>query len=466
MCPSRIKAPDGIAAIGRRTLVVLFLLVFVVHSVSPSAQVTDSRLSVLTAYDLLHHASLDLGDLPDRATTEFSAADYDVVRVSGRDLPFFPYAPMALLVPVVGLAEAVGIDPLELQVNDPNETWKLEIPAAALVVAATTVVMALVALTMAVGSVAERRRTALLTALFFAFGTAAWSTASRSFWQHTPAMLFVALAVLQLVRGRRAPRSYALLGAFVALGFTMRPSVAALAAVLGMWLLVSDRRRFVTFALGSAAVLVPFAGINLVAYGGLLPPYFQPDRLGPEASLSFFDALATHGVSPSRGVLVYTPLLLLIPLSLRLARRAGADMTVFHLAIAVAGMHWVVVASYGSTGGSSYGSRFFTEITPILVLLLVPLVNGLVAATLTRGLRVAALALTTVSVVLAGTGATLRAGFCWSATPEFIEDDPHRVWDLNDPQLLRPVRDLVDGESVRSIVIGACRPASATRPRD
>lgn len=451
MCRDRV--------IGRRGLAGLFLLVFVVHAASPSAQVTDSRLSVLTAYDLLHHGSLDLSGLPERATTEFSVADYDVVRVNGHDLPFFPYVPMALLVPVVGLAEIVGVDPLGLQVNDPNETWKLEIPAASLVVAATSVVMALIALTLAAGSLAQRRRTALLTALFFAFGTAAWSTASRSFWQHTPAMLFVALAVLQLTRGRQVPRSYALMGAFVAIAFTMRPSVAALAGVLGLWLLLSDRRRFVTFALGSASVLVPFAVINLVVYGGLLPPYFEPDRLGSEVTLSFFDALATHAVSPSRGVLVYTPLLLLIPVSLRLARRAGSDMTIYHLAAAVTVVHWIVVASYGSTGGSSYGSRFFTEITPVLVLMLVPLMSALVAGTLQQGLRIATVALFAISVAFAGTGATMRSGFCWSATPEFIEDNPHRVWDLADPQFLRPARDLVQGESVRSVLIGACRPA-------
>ncbi|MEX2293300.1 MAG: glycosyltransferase family 39 protein [Acidimicrobiales bacterium] len=438
----------------------VFLLILVVHGISPSAQVTDSRLSVLTAYDLLHNASLDLSDLPDHATTKFSPADYDLVRVNGHDLPFFPYAPMALLVPVVGIAEVVGVDPLGLRVNDPNETWKLEIPAASLVVAGTGVVVALIAFAVSVGTLATRRRTALLAALFFAFGTAAWSTASRAFWQHTPAMLFVALAILQLARGRQAPRSYALMGGFVAIGFTMRPSVAALAAVLGIWLLVSDRRRFATFAFGSGAVLVPFAAINLLTYGGFLPPYFEPDRLGTEVTLSFFDALAAHAVSPSRGVLVYTPLLLLIPVSLRLARRADADMTIYNLATAAVAVHWVVVASYGSTGGSSYGSRFFTETTPLLVLLLVPLLNELVAGRLQRGLQVAVVALAAVSIVVAGIGATLRAGFCWSATPEFIEDNPHRVWDLADPQFLRPMRDLVDGESARSIVIGACRPAA------
>ncbi len=454
MCPDR--ATGGL---GRRTLAVLFLVVFTVHVVSPSTQVTDSRLSVLTAFNLLHNGSLDLGKLPERATAQFSAADYDVIRTNGRDLPFFPYAPMALLVPVVGVAQVVGIDPIDLNVNDPNETWRLEIPAASLVVAGTAVVIALIALSVAAGSLATRRRTAIVTTLFFAFGTAAWSTASRSFWQHTPARLFVALAVLQLARGRRAPRSYALMGAFVAIGFTMRPSVAALAGVLAVWLLASDRRRFVTYALGSAAVLVPFAAINLVVSGGILPPYFEPDRLGTEAALSFVDALATHAVSPSRGVLVYTPLLLLIPVSLRLARRAGSDMTIYRLAAAVAVVHWIVVASYGSTGGSSYGARFFTEIVPVLVVLLVPLIHALVEGSLSHGLRVATIALAAMSVLFAGTGATLRSGFCWSATPEFIEDDPQRVWDVADPQFLRPVRDLVDGESVRSVVIGACRPA-------
>src|SRR5207247_9569316 len=39
--------------------------------------------------------------------------------------------------------------------------------------------------------------------LVFAFGTSAWSTASRSLWQHGPSMLILAAALLVLSRGSR-----------------------------------------------------------------------------------------------------------------------------------------------------------------------------------------------------------------------------------------------------------------------
>ena len=41
---------------------------------------------------------------------------------------------------------------------------------------------------------------AMLVALAFAFGTSAWSTASRSLWQHGPSMLLLGLALLAQLR--------------------------------------------------------------------------------------------------------------------------------------------------------------------------------------------------------------------------------------------------------------------------
>lgn len=444
-------------AVGRRALLAVFLLILAVHAVSPAVQVTDSRLSVYTAYDLLHHRSLDLSRLPASATGQLSGDDYDVVHRDGGDLPFFPYPPMALLVPVVGMAELVGVDPVDLKLHDRNETWKIEVPAASLVVAGTSVVVALIAYALSNGSVAQRRRTALVAALFFGFGTAAWSTGSRAFWQHTPAMLFLALALLQVVQSGRRPRSFALLGAFLAAAYIMRPSAASTAGVIAVWVLVTQRQRFASFAGGACVVLVPFVALNLAMYNAVLPPYFSATRLGTEAAVPFFDALALHAVSPSRGVLVYTPLFVLIPVSLRLAKRSGSDMGIYYLATSAVVVHWVVVASYGSTGGASYGARFFTEVTPMFVLLLVPLFGALVQGTIGGALRVTAVALFGLSVVFAGIGATMRSGFCWSANPVFIDEAPDRVWDATDPQFLRPVRDLIDGAGLNATFLGSCR---------
>lgn len=452
-----------IAALGHRRVVALLLVVFAVHVLSPAVQVTDSRLSVFTAHRVLHGGDLDLAQLPPAARSQFTAGDYDVVERGDAVLPFFPYAPMVLLVPGVAAAEAAGVDVPDLRLIHPNQTWIIELPAAALAVALATVVMAMLGWALAIGDEAARRRAGFATALTFAFATAAWSTGSRSFWQHTPAMLLVAAALLAMVWASQDPqRSLLPAGAAAGGAYLMRPTSATVVVVLAVWALLAMRDRALSFIAGGTLVAIPFVAVNVWQYGAILPPYFDPLRLGTEARISFVEGLAVHLVSPSRGLLVYTPLLLLVPWSLRLARQRGAPFTPYAAGLAIVVLHWVVVASYGSTGGAAYGARFFTEVTPVLVLLLVPLLSAFAGGELEPAARRATTVLLALSVLLAGIGGTTRAAFCWSATPVPLDEDASRLWDFSDPQMLRPLRDLRDGRPVGNVLFGACASDAAS----
>jgi hypothetical protein len=435
---------------------ILFGIVWLVHAVSPSTQVTDSRLSVYTAYVAIHDRTLDLDALPAEARARFERDDYDVVERDGALLPYFPYAPMLLLTPFVALAELVGVEPESLDLIGPNQTWMIEQPAAALLVAVAAVVVALLAYEVARGPSEVRRRTAMVVASFFAFGTAAWSTASRALWQHTPALLLLAVALLLLQRASRRSQPLALAGACLAGAYVARPGCAAVVLSLSAWVVLLRPDRVLGFVGGAAAVVVPFVAINAWQYDAVLPPYYDSLRVGSETAVPFAESLAMNLVSPSRGLLVYTPILLLLPWALRRAERSdlGASLRVA-VTVGLVG-HFLVVARYGSTAGAAYGARFFTEVAPLFVMLLVPLGEALVRRELGRGLRVATLALGTISVLIAGSGATLRSGFCWSATPVTVDEDPSRVWDVDDAQLWRPVRDLADGRSLGAIVAGSC----------
>lgn len=435
-------------------LALLFLAVAAVHALSPDVQVTDSRLSVPTAYAVLHHGSLAVDSVPS-VPPALAQTDYDVVHRHGRTLPFFPWPPMLLAVPGVALADVAGVDVKALRPSAPNRTYPVELPTAALLVAAATVVIALLAREVA-GEGSDRYATGV--ALVFAFGTAAWSTASRALWQHTPALLCTSVALLAAVRSRRDPHRYLwLLGAALALGFTMRPTAAVPLVVLGAWSFYEHRSRAWRVVAAGALVAVPFVVVNVAAYGSVLPPYYSGGRVGTEAALGFGESLLVHLFSPSRGALVYTPMFLLAPFGLWLRRRARA-LTSLDVAVAtVVVAHWLVVARYGSTGGSSYGSRFFTEVVPFLLYLCLPVLER-VALTrdLPRRAAVATVTLVALSVLLAMPGALTRSAFCWSATPRFVDTSPERLWDWGDPQFLRPVRDLAHGRSVRAVVTGSC----------
>jgi hypothetical protein len=431
-----------------RRAALLFLAVAAVHALSPDVQIGDSRLSVPTAYAVLHHGTLAIDDVPSTGPA-LAQTDYDVVRHDGATLPRYPWPPMLLAIPGVALADLAGVDAGRLRPSGPNRTFPIELPTAALLVAAATLVMALL-----VTDLTRDARFATTVALVFAFATAAWSTASRALWQHSPALLCTSLALLACVRSRDDKRYLWLLGAALGLGFTMRPTVAVAVVVLGVWSVVEHRREAWRVAVAGAAVAVPFVAVNLAAYGSVLAPYYAGGRsLGHHVRIGFAESLLVQLVSPSRGLFVYTPFFLLAPIGLWLRRRNSLDVAVGVTVVA----HALVVARYGSTSGSSYGARFFTEAVPFLVYLCLPVFER---AWLTRDLprraSVAVAALVAASVAVTLPGALTRSAFCWSATPRFVDTAPGRLWDWGDPQFARPVRDLAHGRSLHAVVTGSC----------
>ncbi len=77
-------SPTGL---GVRAGLLVFGIVFVVHTLSPSAQVGDSRLSVAVANQVLRDQSLDLSDVD--AVTMLDST-YNVRDHERKLLPYFP----------------------------------------------------------------------------------------------------------------------------------------------------------------------------------------------------------------------------------------------------------------------------------------------------------------------------------------------------------------------------------------
>src|SRR5205809_8123937 len=80
------------------------------------------------------------------------------------------------------------------------------------------------------------------------------------------------------------------------------------------------RPRLVVAHLGGAAnVATAFVAVNLATFDRLLPPYYAGNRLGLPGSMG--DAFAANLVSPNRGLLVFSPVVLLAVAGLVVARR-------------------------------------------------------------------------------------------------------------------------------------------------
>lgn len=407
---------------------------------------SDSMWSIPTAVSLLDHGDADLDEyLPVLEARRFVLTQ----RVGGHVYTIYPLGASIMAIPGIVALRPVGaalrqfapsvwatLETVQAErgcapvAGEPVVTlhsWAEHLIASAFV-AATAVVIYLLA-------VAEvSTASAVLLALVFVFGTTAWSTASRSLWQHGPSMFLLATALLIQRRGGRLFWVGLLLG----FAYIVRPTnVLPLSAAVA-WALIARPRRVPELLAGAAVVLAPFAFANLQTYGGWLPPYYRPGFYSRNSFIG--EALVGDLISPNRGLFVYSPVLLLSFAGIAL-KASTRRLTLLDLSLAgCLTLHWIAIAAANGNwwGGHSYGPRFFTDLLPYAFDLIIPVVAWMESRPrFERRTAVAAVAgLALLSVAMHAQGALNPQALAWNAYPANIDVEPARIWDWRRPQFL------------------------------
>ncbi len=433
-----LEASRGRALVTWLPVVMVFLVVLVTHNRSPVITSFDSRWSIYTAMSLVREGDVDLDEYG-----ALLAADghVGIEPVGGRRLAFYPIGPSLLAVPFVFAIDHLdrwrGLGDLDRRLReDPGLHGRLErLVASVLVAGAAT------GLFLAVRVATARTAVALLLAGIFAYGTSAWSTASRALWQHGPSMLLLTVALLLILGARTRPAWSQYVAVPLALSFVVRPTNGVAVTLLSLLVLARHRAWAWRYVAWGATVAVPFVAYSWNVYGHILPSYYRPARLGAEGT--FLQALAGNLVSPARGLFVFSPVLLFAVWGVARAGPAAWDWTLAWVLGGIVAAHWLVISSFPHWwGGHSYGPRLFSDVVPYLVYLLVPAVTALAAL---GGRRRAALsglfALAVAASVFAHyRGAASQHADQWNSRPVDVDRAPARVWDWRDLQFLRGVR--------------------------
>ncbi|HEX6747414.1 MAG TPA: hypothetical protein VF092_09025 [Longimicrobium sp.] len=288
-------------------------------------------------------------------------------------------------------------------------------------------------------------RIALALTVAFAFGTTTWTASSQALWQHGAGVLLILLTLAVLAR---RPRLLWLAGTFAGLAVAVRPNNLffwlALLVVCGR----TRPLRALPLALPGVVIGAAVAAYNLSVFGDLRGGY-----AGFAGSAGFLGANAWTGlagelVSPSRGLFVYSPVLLAGLAGGWIAWRDGRLLRSPVLAIAALFVlsQLALVATWGMWwGGWSYGPRMLTEAAAALVLLSVPAAERLGSRGWARLGFAAALAVS-VAVQAIGAFAYDTAGG-WNQFPENVDLHPRRLWDWRDSQIRRTAGILLQGGS-------------------
>jgi hypothetical protein len=209
---------------------------------------------------------------------------------------------------------------------------------------------------------------ALGVAVVFALGTTVWAT-SQALWQHPAAVLFFSLALLMVFLAEdRDPAWAGRAGLPLALAVAARHADVALGVALALGIAVRWPRRLPRLALWSLPGILFVLGYQWAYFG-------SPLRNGFTGSLGRFDAPWGVGqlgllISPGKGLLVFTPVVLIALVGLAREASRGNRWLALTLGVGVLA-HWVLMGRWGEWhGGECWGPRLMTDAMPFLFVFL------------------------------------------------------------------------------------------------
>jgi hypothetical protein len=438
----------------------VFLVATFVFALSPVVTNYDSFATLPTAVSIVNRHTLSLDAY---RHVKVIAQSYTVGHAKGHLLTSYPWAVGLFAIPavvIIDLAHAFGGPSADSIVAGQSHLGPLvQFWSASIVTGLACAAFALLAYQRLQGTTKTRRHWAMLCGLVFAFATSAWSSASRALWEHGPSILFLAVALLALdhlfprnatdhEQRTTATWPSVLAGLALAASVAMRPTNAialVLATILVFW--KTPARSRAAYLIGVFVVFVPWTLITLHYYGVPLQPYLQASNIG--LSSTFFESVAAQLFSPSRGLFIFSPIVLVaIAGGLIIWRRKTATPLELLSAVAIP-CYLVAIALFPIWwAGTSFGPRFMTDTLPFIFVLSLPFVDWVIAWRSEKPERrpftyriavIGSVVLLACSVLVNAQGAVMRSSICWNLKAhdvESVDQDPARVWSWSDPQVV------------------------------
>jgi hypothetical protein len=228
------------------------------------------------------------------------------------------------------------------------------------------------------------KKTAIIGALIYALATDSWAISSQGLWQHGTVQLLLSMMIfLVLINEKKHDdKNLVYLGTLSGLFFFNRPSDSLLLLPILWYVFSSAGKKSLYYLAAMAVVSLPFAAYNLHYFGN---PFGGYSSLMSSFSLGLFTPVRFLGllVSPSRGLFIFTPVILLAIPGFLMIRRLDSNRirNFFYVSGASA---LLLIATYSLYdcwwGGGCYGPRLLTGLLPFAAVYIAAFLNGYVNA--------------------------------------------------------------------------------------
>lgn len=214
------------------------------------------------------------------------------------------------------------------------------------------------------------RSCALLLSLAYAFGTNTWMISSQALWQHGAAQLFL-LGALLILSGTCTGKRALMVGLLCGLSACNRPPNFFLALPLGLCALFWAKTQWWKVAAGAIAPLIPLLAYNHFVVGEWLGGYA---RKGDIDTFQFGLLRGLQGLllSPARGLFVFSPFLLFLPLGIKSPLTDLKYQRLNRLITAGLLLQLLFYAKLDWRAGAAWGPRWLTDAVPLMIWMLAP----------------------------------------------------------------------------------------------
>lgn len=205
----------------------------------------------------------------------------------------------------------------------------------------------------------------------YAFGTQLYSVSSRGMWQHTFSLFLFSILLFYLVNPKFTAKYAALVGFLFASLFMVRATNAVILVFLGIYLLKNfSRKNFIVFLLSFIALYSLQLIYNFNVFGGVFSEGYGA-RNDFHWTTSYLTSLPAYFVSPGRGLLFLSPLLLFSFAEIYALWKDKQEQKdnnfVFRLlSLGIFAFILVFGKWYTWSGANAFGNRMFTDIVPFL----------------------------------------------------------------------------------------------------
>jgi hypothetical protein len=405
----------------------IFIVTCLIYLVSPVVTSSDAMFAMHVGASfykgLYGDVSQWLPAIKAAHTGQDTPLPYQLAATATGLFSVYPIGTPLMVVPYVAANELIG-GHLLANLEQNIAPWHDHIAAAVISAAAVAILY-----------LAMRRRDASVTAALlastaFALGTSLWSTASRGLWQHGPLILCFAVAIFFLSRKPIRLRDAAAAG--LALGYAVLTRQMAGLALITITLALLSMNWRAALVLGLAAMppMLINVAYDLHAFGWIGNPYVSQYT---GAAAWSWTALAGLMVSPQRGLLVFSPILLFAGYGFGQLVRGRSTSALDWAYVAYGVSLWLFVAAWPIwSGGHCYGPRMMSDALPFLVLYLATAWDAMAARRAALPGMAGFLLLLVISCAIHARGATDWDVWRWNGRPG-LED---RLWDWRDMQML------------------------------